>query len=399
MVAYTSPDKSWLQEMAKQELHVPLYMPNWEPFELESANRALGLGLTDAVLQRRMALFGGTARYTLTKNARFVDIGVEYIQKALSTIKDILDVQRCFEGSADEEKVVNQLMHYKIDDTKLWKAKLVPASKEVAALIHKQLQQSLNSQRQNLMIWLESAGKASAFYGWLLNNFVHEKLLKGGRFDMISLDDEQRNTDQLVLEPTVGSYKRFKFTVPLEEALLRDYQMPDSSTAQSIDSYYKSISSDDIVIFQITRNMNHDMDLEGIIALLDFLNLTEKVRADPTCAKIVFMVPWDMHNKFQRQRITKHPIFEGMTLDQVRTNDCAMVPAIKNQMKKKLNEKGINNIGLLLDASNTDCITFVQHVVDKFSLNLKKFENAEFVERIPQYVSGVDCSPQTGLPA
>ena len=173
--------------------------------------------------------------------------------------------------------------------------------------------------------------------------------------------------------------------------------MPDSLTAQSIDSYYKSISGDNLVIFQVTRNMNPGMDLEGIIASLDFLNLTGKVGANPTLAKIVFMVPSDMHHKFPRQKITKDPIFEGMHMDQLRANDCIMVPGITNQMSKRLKEKGINNIGQLLDASNTNRIKFVKHIVDKFSRNLEQFANAEFVDRIPQYVGGVDCSPQKGM--
>jgi hypothetical protein len=386
MIAFTCPNAGWFGMTSKYEEHSKVYMPNWTLSEIEMANDALQLKLAQNDLKVRFDLFGGTVRYTLVPDATFVEDGRSYIQTALSKISTIDQVRDCFEGTSSLDQIVHRLMHYNVCETDWTKATLKPASKFVAALMQERLDKKLDSDRRRLMHWLDGAGSASAFAGWLFENFVHEIFLKGVSFSMRSLG-ESTGMSALDIDATAGFYRRFKLEVPLEDVFLRVYQMPESSTLQALDSYI--LTKDGLWMFQVTRAMNHDVDLEGILKLLEFLGVIDKVRENPNFAKLVFVVPLAMSGKFSAQKITKDPIFQGMSEPAVLAADCSMVPGIKMEKNRKLTEIGINNIGELL-ADNSERTSFTRSAVRKFRSNLKSLKDADFIESLPQYVIGVD---------
>ena len=72
-----------------------------------------------------------------------------------------------------------------------------------------------------------------------------------------------------------------------------------------------------------------------------------------------------------------------------------MVPGIKLHKKRWLNERRVATIGeLLADNSERPGLTR-SSVVSKFRDNLEAFKEAEFIEKLDQYVVGVDHSPSS----
>eukprot|EP00978_Attheya_sp_CCMP212_P033104 scaffold132130_cov60-Attheya_sp.AAC.2 len=115
MVAFASPDAVWLDMTVNYEGHLTVYMPNWEPLELKTANDVLDLKLKEKTLDERIALLGGTTHYMLTNNEQFLQGGKKDLNTALSKITTRLNVRQCFEGTADLDLVVHELMHYCMD--------------------------------------------------------------------------------------------------------------------------------------------------------------------------------------------------------------------------------------------------------------------------------------------
>ena len=108
-----------------------------------------------------------------------------------------------------------------------------------------------------------------------------------------------------------GHYKRFKLEVPMKEVFLETYEMPEASNLQSVDSYI--LTPDGLWMFQITRSFDHDVKIEWILKLLIYLKVVDKVKADPSFAHLVFIIPLGMSNRFRLQKITRDPIFVGKT--------------------------------------------------------------------------------------
>jgi hypothetical protein len=120
MIAFTSPNATWFSMASKYEGHRKVFMPNWDLPELMTANDVLHLQLTDETILTRFAIFGGTARYTLTTSDDLISVGREEVEMALSKISSLDDVDRCFKGNMDLNTVVHRLMHYAVSEDN-WK--------------------------------------------------------------------------------------------------------------------------------------------------------------------------------------------------------------------------------------------------------------------------------------
>lgn len=392
MIAFTSPHRDWLKHAAKIEAHLRIYMPNWTDVELKMASDVLDLGLDENTVKRRMALFGGTARYVLTNDMDFVNIGREELESGLSAIESISDVKACFEKRLDLAKVVHRLLHYKVDENDWKLAELKPASKVVATMIHEQLNRKLDDDRQTLIRWLDGAGKASTFAGWVFENYVHEKLLAGGDFPMKLLGESSEAPSPILSMPTTGGhYKRFKVEVPLNEALVGAYQMPEASNLQSVDSYIRIGSI--VWLFQITRSVEHDVDLEGIISILKYVNCYDDVKKNSNLARLVFVVPMEYKDTYRKQRLIVPAGLHG-TEAEILAGACDQITGIGPDRKRKLSAiQGINTVGQLLQASDgdPDVLKFVRGAVKRFKNSLESLNDFEAFKRIPQYVIGVEC--------
>ena len=132
-------------------------------------------------------MFGGSARYCLSGSKQFVADGKKKIDSAIGKIDGLSKLQDCFRGNADADVIVHCLMYYEPKDAT--SADLVPASDLINAKLFTRVQAQLKNQQQMLMQWLDGCDKASTLFGWLFENSVHERLIKGGQFLMRQLAD------------------------------------------------------------------------------------------------------------------------------------------------------------------------------------------------------------------
>lgn len=152
-VAFSIPKAGTLYGLLSFKGHIEFYLPNWTFEELKLANDALGLNLTEQVLQHRCAVFGGTARYNLTNDLEMVQRGMDKVKEVLDTITTVDHVRQCFANLMDLDLV---LMHYKVDDRNWMKATVEPATKQISYMMYKRLSKPLSSDRQMLSKWLDN---------------------------------------------------------------------------------------------------------------------------------------------------------------------------------------------------------------------------------------------------
>lgn len=387
MVAFTAPHPEWLDKVAsKYEDHQKLFMPNWDAHEQRLANDVLSLGLTKEVLEKRRALFGNTARYTLTKKPAYAAEGARLLYNALGTINSLDSIKDIFDSKAGLRLVSHRLLHYEVDVNNLSSGvdpPLIPASRYVAEKMEAQLQQKLTHDREKLQHMLDNAGKASAFAGWIQENVLHEKFLEGGDFPLRSLGIQGDRI--LEIKKTQGFYKRFKIQADVRDLLVNAYKLPDSSTLESVDSYY--FDGEMLWLFQITSSMDHGVKLMGLLHLVEYLKLKEKVRETPSMVKLVFVTPGTVAPSFRRQDIVTDQIFENGT--DFAKMDCSVIPGVGKKKRKRLEEKGLRTVDDLLKAPAKD-ITLVKMTVENFKNNLELMKDADLWSNVEQFVLGVE---------
>jgi len=158
MVAFLPPDPFWLNKVAaKYPDHAKIYMPNWSFLEQQTANDVLGLNLSTADLTHRQALFGGTARYVLATDTRYVDKGAKLIDKALNSIKALKDIQDIFNNDSSVLPISDKIMHYFPSDNPR-KATCKPASAYLSQEMAKNVKLEIRNAGPMLQAMLESIG-------------------------------------------------------------------------------------------------------------------------------------------------------------------------------------------------------------------------------------------------
>jgi hypothetical protein len=223
MVAFTSPNFGWLDSMRKNKKgHCKLYMPVWELGELWEAVQLLNLDISLDDLIKRFKQFGGVPRYCLITHPDEYQEALDELEEAIEMIKTFEVVQSCFEKSMPINLVVHRLLYYIPKENPRF-ATLRFGSDQLGLQIYVRLNIKLSQERAKLIYWLEGAGKASSFYGWLFENLVHENLIKGGNFPYIQLE-EQRQMETLSVVPTNGHYQRFASNFTLEMVFQNVYQ-------------------------------------------------------------------------------------------------------------------------------------------------------------------------------
>jgi hypothetical protein len=391
MVAFTSPNYDWLDSIRKESRHCRLYMPVWEYGELFEAMDLLGLKCDN--LEERYLRFGGIARYCLASSDIFYRQGCEDLAVWVERINSVADLQSCFEMRRDFNEITHRLMHYVPEDPPLF-ATLKIASKEIAVMLKNRLDIKLSNERTKLFYWLEGAGRASAFAGWLFENYAHERFLKGGSFDIRSLSDPYE-TQSLEVGPNIGHYKEFENDLTLEMVFHNIYHMPKSQSFRSIDAFIKRTDSS-LLLFQITRSARHPINAAGLVELFYRLDMLDVIRERPSTALFIFVVPAGMGPNFKIQGFADEDYWGRVTSDNLEQLDVDIIPQIGTKKRKKLHELGIRNCAHLVDAyqKQSPDVSFVANAVAEYINQRQQLQNLSFLRKIPQYVLELDLSKQ-----
>ncbi|OQR89179.1 hypothetical protein THRCLA_22729 [Thraustotheca clavata] len=291
LVTFTSPNSSWFNFIRKNVgFHHPLYMPVWEFAELARAVDLLELDLTINELYRRFYEFGGEVRFCLQTNIDDYQEGEDSLQQAIKNINTVEALQSCFDLKVSMEHLIHRLLHY-VPKTNPRFATLKIGSEGVENALYNKLGLKFLKEREKLMLWLEGAGKASTFYGWLFENLAHEILIEGGVFKCTILEEsDAMNERDLYIVPAVRRYDRFKNDFTLEKIFYNAYHIPISQTFLSIGPFY--YSNEVVTMFQITKSSNHPVNPAGLIDLFIKLRCLEVIRETPTLANL-YQKEWE----------------------------------------------------------------------------------------------------------
>ena len=390
MICFTSPNEKFLQEMIKFKSAYRLrYMPNWTLLEQRCARDAIQLGINDAKLRQRWGYFGGTVRYTFENDLETVKLAAMNVNQALRKIKSMRDLSLCFDGNGPDGMVVHRLLHYVLKDKDDIDGRLQPASRRIAYEMTKILEKDMICDREKLMMWLEGAGHASTFLGWLFENVAHEALLAGVDTNMRNLDTQEETKFKL---PKSEVYQRFSLERPLEEVFLDAYRMPKAKNLRSVDSYH--LTTDSLLLFQMTRNLDHEVSTEGVIELVNSLGVLNKVISNPSFLKLIFVVSKDLYAKFPKQKFHSESVFAS-NMGELNKLPCSDVPGIGEQRKRTLATLGVNTIGDLLQRKKIrpqDLSSVKSYVVD-FEEHLKYVQHHDMISKTQQFVIGLPYNP------
>ena len=208
---------------------------------------------------------------------------------------------------------------------------------------------------------------------------------------MMRLEDGGLVPANALFMPLAGNgYKRFILEVSLEQALLNAYQMPDTTNLQSIDSYI--VINDVLWMFQITRDMNHDVALDGIMNILTYLQRYNAVKADIGNARLVFVVPMYLRDNYRKQTLTDPSGLAG-SKEEIMTASCDAISGIGPDRKRKLaKERNISTVKQLIVAydEKPEEVKFVRRAIVEFKEKLELLEDLEVFKTISQFVIGID---------
>ena len=182
---------------------------------------------------------------------------------------DVLDFFKQ-EEQGHPEKVIHPLLHFdvkKMDE----RPELRPGTGYIAFRISQKLDKRPQDERMKLMNWLDGHGKPATFLAWLFENYAHERLLEGLTLNLRDLSTGALS--EVTVSETKGHYKRFSVAIPLSQALLEAYRTLEAQNLRSIDGY--KVQNGILWLFQMTRNMDHQVHTEGILDLLKHLRLLE----------------------------------------------------------------------------------------------------------------------------
>lgn len=390
MICFCSPHLHWIRRCRKNaEIYAGLYMNRWTFSELSSCNDVLELNIPSDVLVRRWKYFGGTARYTLGTE-RAEKTGKDEFDDAIVKISNLESVLRFFDGShGEDEKVVHRLMHYEDVEDPETVPGLIPGTDFIALKISERLETKLKDERAKLALWLEGNTKSSTFLAWLFESYAHERLKEGIELDLKPLSDPTAPATTEKFLPTLGEYKRFSLDVPLAQALCDAYRVPNAPNMRSIDAY--KVQGNTLWLFQMTRNMDHDIDGEGILELLNFLDCLGRYRDGSLRVKLVFLVPSKLVDTFRRQIFKIADVYElDKSEEQLKMEPCDAVPGIAGRKKRKLAGANVSTIGDLLDLKPEDpLLAMVRHSVEEFKHMLKFRRDLSRIMQIPQFVAGL----------
>ncbi|CAK5181390.1 unnamed protein product [Aphanomyces euteiches] len=384
MVTFTSPNFGWLDSMRKNvNAHRTLYMPVWELGELWDAVNLLSLNISSQELSNRYQQLGGVPRYCLQTESDDYQQGLVEIEEAIEKIKTFEDVQACFEKSMPTNLVAHRLLYYFPDTRSRRTATLRFGSDMIGQEIFKRLRVKLDREREKLILWLDGAGKASTFQGWMLETLVNEKLITGGDFTYVQLD-QQRQKQVLSVNPTIVHYERFETNFTLEMVFRNVYQMPTSQSSKSIDSYI--LSTNRLFLFQITISNNHPVNSEGLVDFFAKLGLVNKIKQNPNFVQLIFVVPDGMRDTYSRQNLNSQDV---PSMRDLMAADVVTIPRIGPVLRQKLNKKNIFTCSDLNHHAQDPEVKYEFELLTKYIARLNLVSDLSYLDMIPQFVLGM----------
>jgi len=115
VICFTRPVPRWTFQQKLISRHTCLWFPMWDLDELLDANDVCKLNLSKETLSERYDLFGGSARYCLSKEDGLVDGGHDQLRRQAARIDSFAMLHMSYEDANDDS---NDILHIRpqIDD-------------------------------------------------------------------------------------------------------------------------------------------------------------------------------------------------------------------------------------------------------------------------------------------
>ena len=300
MVCFTSPNYAYFSMMRKSANHIPLYMPVWTLDELLAASSALEhYNIDEELLQDRFLLFGGCARYCLVKESDRYDVGVEELQYKIKDIVSFDDIKSCILNKANKQDLSHSIFYYipvySSESGLPRKYQLKVGSKKIERMVMAGIVEKNEIARKDFLSIIRSASSACTLLGWMFEYYANMVLGKADPSDFKAFRPLQEESSfALDLEP--GAYK------PAEK-----------QNQESIDGHCYCAASGVLYLFQTTLRMEHLVNQNGIIELIEENGWTAQVMAGILKVKLVFVVALGMGEQYRRQPIFMRDFSGGMS--------------------------------------------------------------------------------------
>ncbi|EPZ30813.1 hypothetical protein O9G_004950 [Rozella allomycis CSF55] len=359
MVCFTCPNFDWLDSQKKNAKHFKLYFPLWTLDELLLANDILKLNLDENVIEQRFELFGGSARYCLALENKFLN------EFKSDLINKVIKIDSCdallhiLDQTVEIQAIYHNIFHsepYMDEDEFPAEFGLKICSREVERMIYASIKFLEDKKRKELIACLKGQSLFSFLLGWLFDGHANEIMSKGGYFKVTSMSTERTREFKIPL----GSYKH-----------------STKSNTESIDGYYLNEQEKILYFMQMTMNNKHTINQNGLITESKRLGLEEDVQ-DYTFI-FVFVVP---------KRLSEYPKQEMDVLPKSKNDNDSVkeIKGIGNKSAAFLEYLGIRTVKQLENeiTKNNEEVTKFKKFLDKYNAAIEESEKWAFLNNIEQ---------------
>jgi hypothetical protein len=402
-VCFTSPNFKFFDKHIRKDTRAKKFvMPNWTVDSLLEANLELHLGIPDDEIIERVKDFGPIARIVLQPDTEDFEIQKAAVLDGLNKINSWKQVAPYFEVSLEmyqsSADVVHRLFKIEPDDNPR-KCRIEFASDHLAEQIRVRLGGISALDSKQLFDWLGSSGLASAFRGFLYEEYCHSCFKKGLSLSRRRIDEEKICDNIVVLQSDVPRFARLS-DISLQTL---GYLVPISRFLQSIDSVLHQEYVDNAgrrlvlcMIFQMTiSESGHPMDADGIVKYMEAVGIYEDVEKNPQMYSINFVIPSSIDSSYK----SPQPI-EG-----VRVRDVSSFPDNVKDLKgfggygfrttslQRIEDMGISQVSDLKTKfkANEDIFEFEKLRLRRLFVGMDAIpRNLNFLLKIPQYVIHLD---------
>ncbi|KAI3633541.1 hypothetical protein MIR68_008488 [Amoeboaphelidium protococcarum] len=252
MICFTCPNYSWFKSIWKSAPAI-YYMPFWSLDELLEARELLNLDISQAEVERRYSLVGGTARICLTLDLDQVQEYIQELQVECRGIKSYSQLNDFVVFNANTKEVAHEMLFIKPEFgpfTTVRMYKLQFCSAFAADEVQKSIIDQSEHDKFMFISLLKADPRASSLLGWIFESDMRKKLTSGGQFELLPLGDSLAVGGSVSLDFGANQYKHVHSSnYPVFDGLLE-------------------LAPNQLYLFQITLNYDHDVKSGSLIEFL-----------------------------------------------------------------------------------------------------------------------------------
>ncbi|CAG8633005.1 4985_t:CDS:2, partial [Paraglomus brasilianum] len=238
-----------------------------------------------------------------------------------------------------EDSYTSKFIHMTVPDpSDFGKMCLAFASDEIARLLIRQTQLEDNVKVIRFLDSTANYSDAGGIRGKLFELFAHERLQKGGVYEIRHLENAKNATPATTTRVTYPAWELNEYT---DNNIKKGvYNLPLSKNNETVDSLVLDEHNRDAFLFQMTVNEHHGAKVNGLKSLESFLSNYERI-------SLIYVVPRDKFDKYpwQSYRTTAGKTFKkwNTTNRWIKDINQFVLKMELSEAPKRQNDKEITN--------------------------------------------------------